>query len=245
MSNNKNGTMPILDHLSELRLRLVISAGALLVAVGVSFANIEFIRGILTSPLGDMPLIYLSPPEAFMANLRLALFSGLVLALPVLLYEFSAYIFPGLTRSEKKFYLAVLAGILVLFSAGVIFAFHVVFPFTLSFFLQFADAQLEPHLTISDYLAFVLSFHIAFGAVFQLPLFTWALGKVGLLSTTFLRRHRKVAILIMLVIASIITPPDIISQAIMILPLIFLYELGIFMVMISERKRLKALSDQD
>lgn len=235
--------MPILEHISELRLRLVISAGALLVAVGISFANVELFRGILTRPLGDMPLIYLSPPEAFTANLKLSLFTGLVLALPVLLYELSAYIFPGLTSGEKKFYLAVLAGIIVLFSAGVIFAFHVVFPYTLSFFLQFADAQLEPHLTISDYLAFVLSFHIAFGAVFQLPLLTWALGKIGLLSTSFLRRHRKIAILIMLIIASIITPPDIISQAIMILPLLFLYELGIFMVMISERKQLDALSD--
>ncbi|MFO7952239.1 MAG: twin-arginine translocase subunit TatC [Bacillota bacterium] len=243
MSNNKNGTMPILEHISELRLRLVISAGALLVAVGISFANVELFRGILTRPLGDMPLIYLSPPEAFTANLKLSLFTGLVLALPVLLYELSAYIFPGLTSGEKKFYLAVLAGIIVLFSAGVIFAFHVVFPYTLSFFLQFADAQLEPHLTISDYLAFVLSFHIAFGAVFQLPLLTWALGKIGLLSTSFLRRHRKIAILIMLIMASIITPPDIISQAIMILPLLFLYELGIFMVMISERKQLDALSD--
>ncbi len=245
MSNNKNGTMPILEHLSELRLRLMITAGALLVAIGVSFANIEFIRGILTRPLGGIPLIYLSPPEAFMANLRLSLFSGLVLSLPVILYEVSAYIFPGLTRGEKKFYLAVLFGIIVLFSSGIVFAFQVVFPYTLQFFLQFADAQLEPHLTISDYISFVLSFHIAFGVVFQLPLFTWALGKIGLLSTGFLRRHRKIAILVMLIMASIITPPDIISQAIMLLPLIFLYELGIFMVMISERKRLKELSEQD
>jgi len=245
VSNNKNGTMPILEHLSELRLRLMITAGALLVAIGVSFANIEFIRGILTRPLGGIPLIYLSPPEAFMANLRLSLFSGLVLSLPVILYEVSAYIFPGLTRGEKKFYLAVLFGIIVLFSSGIVFAFQVVFPYTLQFFLQFADAQLEPHLTISDYISFVLSFHIAFGVVFQLPLFTWALGKIGLLSTGFLRRHRKIAILVMLIMASIITPPDIISQAIMLLPLIFLYELGIFMVMISERKRLKELSEQD
>jgi len=237
--------MPILEHLSELRLRLMITAGALLVAVGVSFANIEFIRGILTRPLGGIPLIYLSPPEAFMANLRLSLFSGLVLSLPVILYEVSAYVFPGLTRGEKKFYLAVLFGIIVLFSSGIVFAFQVVFPYTLQFFLQFADAQLEPHLTISDYISFVLSFHIAFGVVFQLPLFTWALGKIGLLSTGFLRRHRKIAILVMLIMASIITPPDIISQAIMLLPLIFLYELGIFMVMISERKRLKELSEQE
>ncbi len=242
MSNNEDGTMPVLEHLSELRLRLVISAGVLLVAASLCFANIEFIRGILTQPLDGLKLIYLSPPEAFMANLKLALISGLIVSLPVILYELSAYIFPGLTRNEKMFYVSVLFGIIVLFSSGVVFAYYVVFPFTLRFFLQFADVQLDPNFTISEYISFVISFHLAFGVVFQLPLLTWSLGKLGLLTTQFLRRHRKIALLIMLLISAVITPPDIISQLIMILPLMLLYELGILMVLISERKRLKLLS---
>ncbi len=244
MVTNKDGTMSVLEHLSELRLRLAISAGALLVASGVCFAYIEQIRAILTLPLEGRHLIYLSPPEAFMANLKLALFSGLVVSLPVILHQVSAYIFPGLTRPEKKFYLAVLFGIIVLFSAGIAFAYQVVFPFTLRFFLQFADARLDPQFTITEYIAFVISFHLAFGAVFQLPLLTWALGRLGLLTTRFLRRYRKIAFLIMLVLAAIITPPDIISQVVMILPLIFLYELGVVMVLISERKRLKVQEEQ-
>jgi len=237
--NNKDGTMPVLEHLSELRLRLAISAGALLVAAGICFTYIERIRAILTLPLEGKQLIYLSPPEAFMANLRLALFSGLVVSLPIILHQLSAYIFPGLTRGEKKFYVAVLFGIIFLFSGGVFFAYQVVFPFTLRFFLQFADARLDPQFTISEYIGFVISFHFAFGAVFQLPLLTWALGKLGLLTSQFLRRHRKIALLIMLVLSAVITPPDIISQLVMILPLLLLYELGIIMVMISEKKRLK------
>ncbi len=244
MVNNKDGTMSVLEHLSELRLRLVVSAGALLVASGVSFTYIEYIRAILTLPLEGRHLIYLSPPEAFMANLKLAIFSGLVVSSPVIIHQFSAYIFPGLTRPEKKFYLAVLFGIIVLFSAGIIFAYQVVFPFTLSFFLQFADARLDPQFTITEYIAFVVSFHMAFGLVFQLPLLTWALGKIGLLSTQFLRRYRKIALLIMLVLSAAITPPDIISQLVMILPLALLYEMGIVMVLISERKRLKAQQEQ-
>lgn len=243
MSKNKNGTMPVLDHLSELRLRLMISAGALIVAAGICFSYIEFIRSILTRPLGDLTLIYLSPPEAFMANLKLALFSGFIVALPVILYELTAYVFPGLVRNEKKFFIAVLVGIIVLFSGGAIFAYYVVFPYTISFFLQFADAQLEPQLTISEYISFVISFHVAFGAVFQLPLFTWTLGKIGLITTDFLRRYRKIALLIMLSISAVITPPDIISQAVMIVPLMLLYEVGIIMVRISERKRLEYLSE--
>lgn len=234
--------MPILEHLAELRLRLAISAGALLVAAVVCFANIEWIRSILSRPLEEVKLIYLSPPEAFMANVRLAIISGFIVSLPVTVYELSAFIFPGLTRSEKIFYLSVLFGIVLLFGSGVVFAYFVVFPLALRFFLQFAAAQLEPRFTISEYISFTLSFHLAFGVVFQLPLLTWALGKLGLLTTEFLRRHRKVAILIMLIVSAVITPPDIISQVLLVLPLLLLYEIGIIMVLISERKHIKLQS---
>lgn len=244
MSKSKDGTMPIVEHLAELRLRLFISAGVLLVAALICFANIELIRSILTHPLEGIKLIYLSPPEAFMANLKLALISGLIVALPVIVYELSAFIFPGLTREEKIFYVSVLFGITLLFGSGVVFAYYIVFPFTLGFFLQFAATQLEPRFTISEFISFILSFHLAFGAVFQLPLFTWALGKMGVLTTVFLRRYRKVALLIMLILAAIITPPDIISQAIMVLPLLFLYEVGIIMVWISEKKEKKVKAQQ-
>ncbi len=244
MSKAKDGTMPILEHLAELRLRLVVSAGALLVAAIVCFAHVELIRAILTGPLEGLKLIYLSPPEAFMANIRLALISGLILSSPVIFYETLAFIFPGLTRGEKFFVLSVLFGTIVLFGSGVAFAYYVAFPFALRFFLQFATTQVEPRFAISEYISFILSFHLAFGAVFQLPLFTWALGKIGLISTAFLRKHRKIALLIMLVLAAVITPPDIISQVIMILPLALLYELGVVMVLISERKRAKLLSQE-
>jgi len=243
VSKNRDGTMPILEHLTELRLRLLISAGALLVAAIICFANVELIRGILTRPLDELKLIYLSPPEAFMANLRLSLFSGLIISSPVLTYQVLAFAFPGLTRGEKIFLISVIIGSAFLFISGVVFAYYVVFPFTLRFFLQFASAELEPLFTVSEYISFFLSFNFAFGAVFQLPLVTWALGKIGLLSTEFLRRHRKIALLFMLIMSSIITPPDIISQVIMVLPLLFLYEVGIIMVMISERKRLQLLSE--
>jgi len=231
--------MPVIEHLAELRLRLIISAGALLVAASFCFAQIDFIRGLLSAPLDSVKLIYLSPPEAFMANLRLALISGFILSLPVLIYELSAFIFPGLYRHEKILFAVVLLGIIILFTGGILFAYYVVFPFAIDFFLQFAAERLEPRFTISEYISFILSFHLAFGVVFQLPLLTWALGKIGLLTSEFLRRYRKVAILIMLVLAAAITPPDVISQLAMVGPLVLLYEMGIVMVMISERKQLK------
>jgi sec-independent protein translocase protein TatC len=244
VSKNKDGTMPVLEHLAELRLRLLISAGALLVAAVVSFNYVELIRELLTSPLEGLRLIYLSPPEAFMANLRLALISGLVLSSPVIIYELMAFIFPGLLKEEKIFFLAVLFGIVVLFAAGVAFAYLIVFPFTIRFFLQFASVELEPRFTVTEYISFLFSFHLGFGVVFQLPLLTWALGKIGLISSGFLKRNRKVALLVMLIISAVITPPDIISQVVMVFPLALLYEIGIIMVLISERKRSKALAEQ-
>jgi len=244
VSKNKDGTMPVLEHLAELRLRLLISAGALLVAAVVSFNYVELIRELLTSPLEGLRLIYLSPPEAFMANLRLALISGLVLSSPVIIYELMAFIFPGLLKEEKIFFLAVLFGIVVLFAAGVAFAYFIVFPFTIRFFLQFASVELEPRFTVTEYISFLFSFHLGFGVVFQLPLLTWALGKIGLISSGFLKRNRKVALLVMLIISAVITPPDIISQVVMVFPLALLYEIGIIMVLISERKRSKALAEQ-
>jgi sec-independent protein translocase protein TatC len=244
VSKNKDGTMPVLEHLAELRMRLLISAGALLVAAVISFSYVELIRGLLTSPLEGLQLIYLSPPEAFMANLRLALISGLVLSSPVIIYELMAFVFPGLLKEEKIFFVAVLFGIVVLFAAGVAFAYIIVFPFTIRFFLQFASVELEPRFTVTEYISFLFSFHLGFGVVFQLPLFTWALGKVGLISSGFLKRNRKVALLVMLVLSAVITPPDIISQVVMVFPLALLYEIGIIMVLISERKRNKALAEQ-
>ena len=237
MFDHRNGTMPIQEHLSELRLRLLISAGVLLVAVIASFSHIELVRRVLTLPLDDFTLIYLSPPEAFVANLRLAFTGGLIISAPVIIYQLSAFIFPGLNRGEKIFYSAALVGITVLFCSGVIFAYYVVFPVVLNFFLQFATAEVEPRFTISEYISFIFSFHLAFGLVFQLPLLTWILGKIGLISTVFLRRNRKIALLVMLIMSAIITPPDIISQVAMVVPLLLLYELGIIMVMVSEKKK--------
>ncbi len=243
MSKNSEGKMPVLMHLAELRLRIAISAGALLVCAIVCFSNIEFIRGILTNPLGGLKLIYLSPPEAFVANLRLALVCGLILSLPVIIYQLVAFIFPGLTRTEKQFFVGVLFGIALLFSIGVFFAYTVAFPFTLRFFLRFATSGLDPRFTVSEYISFVFSFHLGIGLVFQLPLFTWALGKMGLISTQFLRRHRKIALLILLLLSAVITPPDIVSQVVLVLPLVLLYEIGVIMVWISERKKRKALAE--
>lgn len=234
---NRDGTMSVLEHLAELRMRLLIAAAFILIATVFCFTQIETIRGFFSAPLGDYRMIFLSPAEAFSASLRLAVITGLVLASPAILYQGAAFLFPALNRGEKLLFAFLLLGIFFLFCIGVAFAYLVVLPFTMHFFLQFASAELEPRFNISSYISFIISFHFAFGLVFQLPLLTWALGKIGLLSTRFLRRNRKFALLIILVLAALITPPDIVSQVIMVGPLLLLYEIGILMVWIGERKR--------
>lgn len=237
---NKDGTMSVLEHLAELRMRLLIVTAVFLVSAVFCFTQVEAIRGFVADPLGDFQMIFLSPPEAFTASLRMAVIAGLALASPFILYQAAAFLFPALTRNEKLLFSIVLLGIFFLFAVGVIFAYMVVLPFAMNFFLQFASAELEPRFNITDYVAFIFSFHLGFGLVFQLPLTTWALGKIGLLSTHFLRRSRKFALLIILVLAALITPPDIVSQVIIVGPLLLLYEIGILMVWIGERRRQKA-----
>ncbi|HOL17841.1 MAG TPA: twin-arginine translocase subunit TatC [Bacillota bacterium] len=241
MSKSKDGTMTVLEHLAELRMRLIISAGGLLAAAIFCFTRISWIRRFLTAPLKGLPLIYLSPPEALTANLRLSFLAGAIIASPLILHQVMAFLFPAFTRREKKFVLIILAGICFLFCCGIFFAYTVVFPFTINFFLQFASERLDPQFTISEYISFVTSFHLAFGLTFQLPLLTWALGRIGLLSSRFLRRNRKYALLIILVVAAVITPPDVISQLVMAGPMFLLYEVGIIMVLASEKRRKKEM----
>ncbi len=233
--------MTVLEHLSELRRRLLVSGVVFLMAAAFCFARIGTIRAAITRPLGPMPFVFFSPPEALTANLRLSFIAGAALAFPVLLCQGLAFLFPALYRREKLFFLAVLSGVLLLFSAGAYFAYRVVLPFALQFFLKFSSTGLEPYFNISDYISFAVFLMLVCGLAFQLPLVTWALGRAGFLSSSFLRRHRKIALLGILFLAAVMTPPDVVSQLIMAGPLLFLYELGIALVCLAEYQRRKKL----
>ena len=132
------------------------------------------------------------------------------------------------------------AAICLLFLLGLSFAYLVVFPFAMNFFLGFATAELGAEWSIARYLSFATSFLFAFGLVFQIPLIFWFLGSIGVLSAAFLRRNRKFAIVIILILAAVLTPPDVFSQIMMAIPLLLLYECGILMVAIAGRRRAKA-----
>ncbi|HHX87871.1 MAG TPA: twin-arginine translocase subunit TatC [Firmicutes bacterium] len=226
----------VMIFLEQLRKRLIIMAITVTVASILCFYFVEPIRQVLLLPGRGLQIemIFLTPSEVFMSNLRLAVVTGLVVSLPVILYQVTALIGAVNRHFKKKaFFLA--GAMFVLFVLGLSFSYFVVFPFALKFFLSFSRADLIPKFSINQYITFTVSFLAVFGLVFQLPLAFWFLGVAGLVSSSFLRRNRKYALLVILIISAVLTPPDVFSQIMMAIPLTLLYELGIVMVYFARR----------
>ncbi len=236
---NKEAEMAFFDHLDELRRRLIYIAIAVVISAIVSFLFIDVILDFITRPARGLELIYTTPAEAFMSQIRLALIVGVVVVLPFIFYQILAFIMPALRESEKKAVIPLIGLMVFLFALGISFGYYVVFPFALTFFLGFATEQLLAYFKISEYISFVVAFLVAFGVVFQVPLVFWFLGYLSILSSDLLRRNRKFAVLIVAILSAVITPPDLFSQVLMIGPMMVLYEVGILLVRLTERKRIK------
>lgn len=231
----------------ELRKRLIIITVTVFIFAIISFAYSEQVRHILLLPgemayagldAGglDLQLIFLTPSEALLANMRLAFITSATVTLPIILYQLLAIAMTVVGRSKKAAVILTMV-MYVLFAMGMSFAYFVVLPFALNFFIGFSGADLVPNFSIARYISFTTSFIFSFGLVFQLPVLFWFLGSIGLVNTTFLRSNRKFALLIIVIFAAILTPPDIFSQVLMAIPLMLLYELGIFMVYLATRKK--------
>ncbi|NLY39807.1 MAG: twin-arginine translocase subunit TatC [Firmicutes bacterium] len=227
----------IIRLLSELRKRLIIMAAAVLVVAVACFCFVDQIRQLLILPGKEleMKLIYLNPSEALLADLQLSLIAAAILALPFLLYQVVALIL-AVARRRGRAALWLSLAMYLLFALGLAFAYFVAFPFALNFFLSFSAEDLVASFSIARYLSFATSFLLSFALIFELPLVFWFLGKIGLIDTPFLRRNRKYALLIIVILAAILTPPDVFSQILMAIPLLLLYEIGILMVWVARRE---------
>lgn len=246
----------ILVRLSEeLRKRLIIITVVVFTGAMISFAFSDKIRNLLLRPgemtfggLGtqglDLQLIFLTPSEALMANIRLAFITSATLALPIILYNLLALAVAvaGLSKKSALFLTAVMY---ILFAGGLSFAYFVVLPFALNFFVGFSGPDLVPSFSIARYISFATSFMFYFGLVFQLPVLFWFLGALGLVNARFLRSNRKYAFLAVVLFAAVLTPPDPFSQVLMAIPLMGLFELGIVMVYLAEKKRNRASLESD
>lgn len=223
---------PFTSHLDELRKRIIICIVAVGVGFFCSYFFAEQIFDVLIKPLteelpSDSMLIFTGLPEAFFVYLKLSLFGGIILASPVILWEIWCFVAPGLYDQEKKYVYPFVIFSTLFFAAGVCFGYFVVFPIAFKFFMGYSSELIKPLPSIKEYLNFSCKLLFAFGVVFELPLFVLFLAKIGLVDETILRSKRKFAILGIFTLAAILTPPDVVSQVLMALPLILLYEISI------------------
>jgi len=235
--------MPLTAHLEELRTRLIRS----LIAVGVGFlicyAFKEKLFWIISRPLiGVLPqgsfMIFTGLPEAFFTYLKISFFAGLFLASPVVLYQIWKFISPGLYQKEKKYVVPFVITSTLLFVGGVCFAYFLVLPPAYKFFVDFSTDFFRPMFTLREYLSLTLKLLLAFGIVFEIPVFLFFMTKIGLVNPRILARQRKYAILIIFIAAAILTPtPDAFTQILMALPMMVLYEIGILISKWGERSR--------
>ncbi len=228
--------MTILEHLEELRNRLIVVLIAIAVATVVSILFAGWVFEVLEGPARaakpDLTLIYTAPMEMLSTYLKVALFSGIILATPVIVYEVAAFVAPGLTKQEKRYLLMLLPGVFVALVCGLVFAYFVVVPTALRYLLaaDFLAPYAEPFIKISDYLEFVTNLLLAIGVSFELPIVVFFLSKIGIVNTQRLSKYRKYAILVAAVAAAVITPtPDPATQMLVAVPLYFLYEIGVLL----------------
>jgi sec-independent protein translocase protein TatC len=245
------GEMPFLDHLEELRWRLIWSLLAVTIcAIAGWFLVTRFdVLGLLVVPikpfLHGTRLKYLSPTEPFFITLKLAVSVGLVLASPIVIYQVWAFLAPALLPSERRVIVPALYMGLVLFALGVLMSYKVVLPMTLSFTMGFQTESLEQSIVIGEYLGFVTRLLLAFGAVFELPVVVLILSAMGLVTPEFLSGKRRHAIVIITVLAAVLTPGDVITLTLMMMvPLILLYEFSIVLSrLVVRRRRLEAAAE--
>lgn len=230
--------MPFLEHLEELRWRIFWSLLAITIGAVVGFAVVYYfeVLELLIAPIReargdpDFRLIYLSPADPFFIKLKLGIVLGIILAFPVVVYQIWSFLSPALEKHEKRAIVPALYLGLLLFVGGVAMGYFAALPVTLEFFQAFEGESMAEQLEITKTLAFVTKMLLAFGVVFELPVVIMVLTALGLVTPEFLRSKRRHAAVAMTVLASFITPGDVITLTVMMLiPLILLYELSIFL----------------
>jgi sec-independent protein translocase protein TatC len=248
-SDDDAGKMSFFDHLTELRKRIIwslIPAGA---GLGVALYFTDRIMLFLQRPLSQLKRapIFLTPTEYFWTYMKVAMITGVFIAMPIVLWNVWAFVAPGLHKHERRYAVPFVVVGSLLFMLGGAFALLVVIPFAVQFLLNFGiEKGAEPMISIAAYIDFITKFTLAFGVVFELPVVITLLSMLGIVTPQFLSKNRKYAILINFIIAAILTPtPDVVNQTLMAGPLCILYELGIISARIFGRKKAAPEASKD
>jgi sec-independent protein translocase protein TatC len=234
--SDRDKELSLVQHLGEFRNRLMVASIAVVITTAISFLFAQEIIKLLILPAGPGPdgelrkLASFGPTENFTTYMRVALFSGIALAMPVILYEIYAYIDPALHPNERRFALTAGPFILLLFIGGMAFCYFLVLPNALEFLLGFAPEVFENQLRASEYIGFVTTFILGLGIIFEMPVLIYALIRVGAVQRSWLAKQRRYFFLLSFVVAAIATPtPDPFNQAIVAIPIYLLFEVGLFL----------------
>ena len=235
--------MPLLAHLEELKTRLI----RVLMVVGIGFGICYFFKDwtfrVITRPLVEaMPaqsaLIFTGLPEAFFIHMKIAFFFSLLLTTPYTLFEIWRFVAPGLYSNEKKLAVPFVCYSTILFVAGVLFGYFIALPPAFTFFVSFSTDFLKPMISFREYLSLTLALLLAFGLCFELPVFMFFLAKLGVVNDKMLSKQRRYAILLIFILAAVLTPsPDVVSQLLMAIPLMVLYEASIVLVKFARKPK--------
>jgi len=229
--------LPFLDHVEELRWRLIKSIAAIAICSIAAFAVANYLYEWITVPLGDTQLHFTEVTGSFYAYLKLAMYAGVVVASPIVFYQLWSFISPGLYLHEKRMIIPMVLFSTILFLIGGSFCFFVILPFAIKFLLGYGQDVMVPIITINSYISFAGMLVLAFGLAFELPVVGYFLGKMGVVSSRILSKGRPYAVVLFHVMAAILTPPDIMSQVLLAGPLLLLYEITIILVRLTGKKK--------
>lgn len=250
MSNKKANDlkeMPFLDHLEELRWRILKSLGAVVCFTIIAFPFSEKLLNILTKPNDDLKapaeIIFLKPAGALIVRMEAAFVAGLIVSSAVVFYQMWQFIMPGLKPNERKYFFPGLFFTLLCFTIGLCFSYFILIPTVLPMLYGMGTETITAKINLNDYIGFVLRLILVSGLIFELPIISFLLTRIGILNPVYLQKYRRYSIILIFIFAAIITPPDPASQIMMAIPLLMLYEISILVSKIAFRKRKTAESE--
>lgn len=223
-----DGTMSLTAHLEELRSRIIKSLLAVVVGSCITYFFLDEITNFLIAPVGK--LYYMQPGEAFFTYLKIDIVTGFLIALPVIFFHVWKFFLPALTKSERAILGIIVPASVILFFAGMAFSFFLILPVALKFFMGFGTENLQTMFSFQNYFDFVILFVLPFGFVFELPLIITVLGQIGILTSEFLGKYRRIVFFLSFIIGALVTSPDVFTQVAVAIPVMLLYETGYLIV---------------
>ena len=241
---SKNNEMSLFGHLDELRKRLTIMVVVTLIASAALFTKVELVLDYFLAINPGMDLVFITPSELLVVYVQLSLIMALIICSPVNIYEIWAFVEKGLYRKEKIYIIITLIFGVIFFVAGVAFCYFMVLPTTLKFFIRIAVQEITSMISIKSYISFINTMLLCFGAVFEMPVLVFLLSKLEILKPEFLRKNRGLLVVVIFILAAIITPPDVISQIMLAIPMVLLLQISIFICTIVDKTNSKKLTEE-